>query len=129
MPGARRTITPRLASTRGITPVAFIVAGAAAVVLAGTAVGTGVVTLGTEAEFLMQTVDNGGPRQTRAEQLASSGELTRNLTNVFFIAAGMTAAASVILATQTRFGSPASTVDLAAMPLPGGAAVSGRVRF
>ena len=88
------------------------------------ATNTGVLTLRTHDEF--NTLYQDDPR---LRDVAARGEALRTTTNVLLVASGVLLAGTVVLATQTRFGSNAPTADISFAPIPGGAIAGFGTRF
>ena len=123
--GDHRSVNVRLVeSASGLSPAPFAVALVGTVLLGGGAVVTGVLTTNTYARF--QTLYQDDPE---IANVAAEGDVLRNVTNALFVATGVVAATTIVLLTQTRFTSAASSADFAIAPLPGGAAASLRLRF
>lgn len=125
-PGQRDTARPgqSQSSSHGLPRGVFIstVAATGAFLIAGAIFG--VMTSSTHDEFIQLTRDD-----PRAVTLAADGESYRTITNVSFGLAAAAGVASVILFTQTRWGSAAPRTTVSLVPTPSGAEASLRVSF
>lgn len=106
--GVTRTLTPRLAETRGLSPVWFIATASATGVFAITAAVFGALTLSTSDEFHTLTRED-----ARAQELADRGTTFRTVTNITLGLAVAAGVASGVVLWQTRFRTT-STVEVAA---------------
>ena len=112
-PQRSRVLTARMERPRGLGPGWFIAGAAAtgAALLVGGIFGG--LTLATRADFDAQPRFDDTPAD---RDLAAQGETFRAVANVGFVAAAALGAVTVVLLTQTRFGSSATTVDVSAAP-------------
>lgn len=112
-PQGRRVLSARLARTSGLAPGWFVAAATAtgAMLVLGGVFGALTASAGDEFASRERYADSADDRD-----LASRGETLRLVTNVSFGLAAALGVASVVVLTRTRFGSAASSVDVAVGP-------------
>jgi PEGA domain len=124
--GATRTITPHLASTRGLSPTLFYAGASATGLFLVAGIVTGVLTESTHDDYALRFRDEYNSPDVVA--LRDRGETLRLLSNVSFGLAAAAGVATAVLFTQTRFRRT-STAEISLAPTPDGAAARLRVTF
>lgn len=124
--GATRTVTPHLASTRGLSPTLFYAGASATGLFLVAGIVTGVLTESTHDDYALRFRDEYNSPDVVA--LRDRGETLRLLSNVSFGLAAAAGVATAVLFTQTRFRRT-STAEISLAPTPDGAAARLRVTF